>query len=65
MLTASTVRTKVVLGRQPTHRHESMIRTVRIRGFKRFDEVEFRLPGPREHWWIIRRSGGRAATYFT
>ena len=22
-----------------------MIRTVRIRGFKRFDEVEFRLPG--------------------
>ena len=27
--------------------HGDMIRTIRIRGFKRFDEVEFRLAGTR------------------
>ena len=36
---------EIVLGRQPTHRHGDMIRTIRIRGFKRFHEVELRLPG--------------------
>ena len=45
MVAVSTVRTEVAFGRQPAHRHGDMIRTVRIRGFKRFDEVEFRLPG--------------------
>ena len=45
MVTMSTVRTERAFGRQPTHRHGNMIRSVRIRGFKRFDEVTLRLPG--------------------
>ena len=45
MVAVSMARTENTFGRQPTHRHEDMIRTIRIRGFKRFDEAQFRLPG--------------------
>ena len=38
-------RTEVAREYESARRHGDMIRTIRIRGFKRFDEVEFRLPG--------------------
>ena len=41
----SMARTGVAREFKPTRRRGDMIRTVRVRGFKRFDEVEFRLPG--------------------
>ena len=46
MAAVSMVRTEVAFGRQPRYRHRDMIRTIRIRGFKRLGrETEFRLPG--------------------